>query len=104
MDVRSRGGSVSAGVLATLLTANICLEPAAFGSSGQEDSKKEQAAALAKKANRAGKSGEPANAYLFYSEASALQPSNRKLKQKMQSLQTRAALQSPPVPPETPDD
>jgi general secretion pathway protein D len=70
-----------------------------LGSSGQEDSPKEQVAALAKKAKKAAKSGEPAEAYLLYSEAAAMQPSNRKLKQKMETLQSRAALQSKPVPP-----
>jgi hypothetical protein len=70
-----------------------------LGSSGQEDSPKEQAAALAKKARRSAKNGEPAEAYLLYSEAAAMQPSNRKLKRKMETLQSRAALQSKPVPP-----
>jgi general secretion pathway protein D len=69
-----------------------------LGSSGQEDSPKEQAVALAKKAKKAARSGEPADAYLLYSEAAAMQPSNRKLRQKMETLQSRAALQSKPVP------
>jgi general secretion pathway protein D len=70
-----------------------------LGSSGQEDSPKEQVAALAKKARKSAKNGEPAEAYLLYSEAAAMQPSNKKLKQKMLTLQSRAALQSKPVPP-----
>jgi len=69
-----------------------------LGSGSQEDSPKEQAAALAKKAKKAAKSGEPANAYLLYSEAAAMQPGNRKLSGKMEALQLRAALQSKPVP------
>jgi general secretion pathway protein D len=84
---------------ALLLVANLCL-----GSSGQEDSPKEQAAALAKKAKGAAKSSREANAYLLYSEASALQPANKKLKAKMEALQSRAALESKPVPAENPDD
>lgn len=70
-----------------------------LGSSGQEDSPKEQAAALAKKAKKSAKKGEPAEAYLLYSEAAAMQPENKKLKRKMETLQSRAALQSKPVPP-----
>lgn len=78
---------------ALILVANTC-----WGSGGQEDSPKEQAAALAKKAKKAARAGEPANAYLLYSEAAALQPGNRKLTGKMESLQSRAGLQSKPVP------
>jgi general secretion pathway protein D len=69
-----------------------------LGSGGQQDSPKEQAAALAKKAKKAAKSSQAADAYLLYSEAAAIQPSNKKLKQKMEALQSRAALQSKPVP------
>jgi len=82
---------------ALILIANTC-----WGSSGQEDSPNEQAAALAKKAKKAAKSSQQANAYLLYSEAAALQPANKKLKEKMETLQYRAALQSKPVP-EAPD-
>src|SRR5579863_862411 len=85
------GRSVFVGLL-------LCAGAALLGSSGQEDSLKEQAAALAKKARKAAKSNEAANAYLLYSEASALQPANKKLKTKMETLQSRAALQSKPVP------
>src|SRR5580698_1462457 len=70
-----------------------------LGSSGQEDSPKEQAAALAKKARKAARSNQPADAYLLYSEASALQPTNKKWKRNMEVLQSRAARQSQPVPP-----
>ncbi len=68
------------------------------GSGGQEDSPKEQAAALAKKARKAAKSGQQANAYLLYSEAAAMDPKNKKLTGKMETLKSRAALQSKPVP------
>jgi general secretion pathway protein D len=54
---------------------------------------------LAKKAKKAAKSSQQANAYLLYSEAAALQPANKKLKEKMEALQYGAALQSKPVPP-----
>lgn len=90
--------------MAAWLAANLCLGPAALASSGQEDSPKEQAAALAKKAKRAAKSSQAANAYLLYSEAAALQPGNKKLKQKMEALQSRAALESKPVPAANTDD
>lgn len=89
MGPRAKGRSV----LAALLAAGLAL-----GSGGQEDSPKEQAAALAKKARKAARAAEAANAYLLYSEAAALQPSNRKLRQKMEALQSRAALQSKPAP------
>jgi len=92
------GRSVFLGVL-------LCAGTTLLGSGGQEDSPKEQAAALAKKAKKSAKAGEPANAYLLYSEAAALQPGNRKLTGKMESLQSRAALQSKPdVPDLTPAD
>jgi general secretion pathway protein D len=74
------------------------------GSSGQEDSPKEQAAVLAKKAKKAAKSSHEADAYLLYSEAAALQPANKKLKGKMEALQSRAALESKPVLAESADD
>lgn len=86
------------------LAVGLCVETGALGSGGQEDSPKEQAAALAKKARKAAKDDKAADAYLFYSEASALQPKNKKLKQKMQALQSRAALASKPVPPQSADD
>lgn len=83
----------------------LCAGTTLLGSGGQEDSPKEQAAALAKKAKKSAKAGEPANAYLLYSEAAALQPGNRKLTGKMESLQSRATLQSKPeVPDLTPED
>ncbi|HEX4278885.1 MAG TPA: type II and III secretion system protein [Bryobacteraceae bacterium] len=81
------------GVLAIL-----CVGTTLFGSSGQEDSPKEQAAALAKKAKKAAKASKEADAYLLYSEAAAMEPRNKRLKQKMEALQSRAALQSSPVP------
>ncbi|MGA2714489.1 MAG: type II and III secretion system protein [Bryobacteraceae bacterium] len=87
---------MSAGILAAGLAIGPC-----FGSGGQEDSPKEQAAALAKKAKKASRSGHAADAYLLYSEAAAAAPKNKKLKARMQALQSRAASQSPPVVPGT---
>lgn len=81
------------------LMSRVCL-----GAGGQEDSPKEKAAALAKKAKKASKSGHPADAYVLYSEAAALRPNDPKLKLRMQSLQARATSESPPVVPELPDD
>lgn len=81
------------------LMSRVCL-----GAGGQEDSPKEKAAALAKKAKKAFKSGHPADAYVLYSEAAALRPNDPKLKLRMQSLQARATSESPPVVPELPDD
>jgi Flp pilus assembly secretin CpaC len=62
------------------------------------DSPKELALALARKAGRQEKSGEYAQAYIFYAEALALQPDNRKYKGKMELLQTRASEQARPKP------
>lgn len=62
------------------------------------DSPKEAAMALAKKAARSEKSDEAAQAYIYYSEAAALQPKNRRYKEKMAVLQTKAARQSKPQP------
>ena len=87
---------MSAGILAAWLTVSPC-----FGLGGQEDSPKEEAAALAKKAKKASRSGHAADAYLLYSEAAAATPKNTKLKAQMQALQSRAASQSPPVIPGT---
>jgi general secretion pathway protein D len=100
MGFRLTGRSVFVGVL---LGVFLCVGTSLLGSSGQEDSPKEKAAALAKKAKRAAKSGEQANGYLLYSEAAALQPANRRLKERMDTLQSRAALQSKPVPAVDPD-
>jgi type II secretory pathway component GspD/PulD (secretin) len=63
-----------------------------------DDSPKELAMALARKAKKAEKAGQSAQAYLYYSEAAALQPANRGYKSRMELLQTKAARQSKPVP------
>lgn len=94
-----RARRVCIGIVAVGLTAVVCP-----GNSGQEDSPKEQAAALAKKAKKAARSGHAADAYLFYSEASALRPQDPKLKARMQALQDRATKQSPPVVPDDGSD
>lgn len=58
------------------------------------DSPSETAAALAKKAKKALKKGEAADAYIWYSEAAALQPKKREYRARMEALQTRAVQQS----------
>ncbi len=93
MTRRSSGRSVFVSLLAAAVLCGICR-----GSSGQEDSKKDQIAALAKRAKQAAKSSKNADAYVFYSQAVALEPNNRKLKAKMEALQSRAALQAKPAP------
>lgn len=64
------------------------------GKSDTGDSPKELALAFARKAKKAQKSGHNAQAYIFYAEALALQPANRDYRREMDSLQTRAALES----------
>src|ERR1019366_8915796 len=93
MHRRSTGRSVFAGLLAVAFLCGVCR-----GSSGQEDSPKEQVAALAKKAKKALKNSKNADAYLLYSQAVALDPNNRKLKAKMEALQSRASLQAKASP------
>ena len=63
------------------------------------DSPREAATALARRAARAEKKKQDAQAYLYYAEAAALQPRNRKYAGKMEALRTRATRQSPPVVP-----
>ena len=58
------------------------------------DSPSETAAAFAKKAKKALKKGDSAQAYIFYSEASALQPKKRQYRARMEALQTRAIRES----------
>jgi type II secretory pathway component GspD/PulD (secretin) len=61
-----------------------------------QDPPSELAAALAKKAKRAEKAGNTAQAYAYYSQASALQPRNRSYRSKMQALQLRGGAQGIP--------
>jgi general secretion pathway protein D len=67
------------------------------------DSPKELALSLARKAKKAQKAGRDALAYIYYSEAAALQPANRGYKARMEMLQTRATTQSKPVIRKSPD-
>jgi hypothetical protein len=69
------------------------------------DSPKELALELARKAKKARKAGHNAEAYMYFAEALALQPSNRSYQGQMESLQTRASLESRPILPkaEEPD-
>jgi len=93
------GGSVSRRFLAAILMAGLC-----FGATSASDSAKEQAMALAKKARRAENAGHNADAYLLYSEASALQRQNSKYRAKMASLQSRAAAEAQAAPAALEDD
>jgi general secretion pathway protein D len=79
------------------VTALFCAWTLLFAGTGQQDSPKEATAALVKKAKKAAKADKHADAYLLYSEAAAMQPGNKRLKQKMEALQARAALESSPV-------
>ena len=67
-----------------------------------EDPPSELAAVLVRKAKSAEKSGDLAQAYVYYSQASALQPKNRGYRAAAAALQTRGAAQiksaSAPVP------
>ncbi len=69
------------------------------------DSPKEQAMLFARKAARAEKAGRFADAYVFWSEAAALQPRNRNYQARMGATQSRAAQTAratpAPAPPGT---
>jgi general secretion pathway protein D len=58
------------------------------------DSPSETAAALAKKAKKALKKGNSAQAYVYYSEASALQPRKSNYRLRMEALKARALRES----------
>jgi Flp pilus assembly secretin CpaC len=76
-----------------------------MGLLGDQDPPGEQAKALARKAARAAKAGHNAQAYILYSEATAMQPKNRKYRGRMESMQSRAALEAksaPQAPPPAP--
>jgi general secretion pathway protein D len=75
-----------------MLTAGLCL-----GATSASDSPKEEAMELARKARRAEKAGHNAEAYLLYSEASALQRRNAKYETKMVALQARAVAEAKPA-------
>jgi hypothetical protein len=80
--------------------------PDRHASPDQQDPPGEQAKALARKAAREAKAGHNSQAYVLYSEASALQPKNRSYRARMESLQSRAALEAKSAPaalPITPD-
>src|SRR5712671_1766528 len=78
-------------LFAAFAIAAMCL-PAAL-----EDSPGDLALSLVRKAKRAKASGDFTQAYLYYSEAAALQPRNRKYRAAMEGMQARAAGQSHPV-------
>jgi hypothetical protein len=68
-----------------------------------DDSPKELALALARKAKKAANAGESAQAYIYYAEAFALQPTNKGYRARMEMLQTKAARQSKPIPKPLPE-
>src|SRR5882672_7578794 len=76
-----------------LVVAAVCLA----ASPALEDSPGDLALSLVRKAKRAKASGDFTQAYLYYSEAAALQPRNRKYRAAMEALQARAAGQSRPL-------
>jgi len=86
-------------IFASLVIVAALLPFAASGASDSEDSPSDLALSLARKARRAARSSDYAEAYLLYSQAVALQPKNRKYRAAMESLQARAARQSQPVLP-----
>jgi type II secretory pathway component GspD/PulD (secretin) len=77
--------------------AGLCLQ-----GGNNSDSPKEEALALAKKARRAEKAGHNAEAYVLYSEASALQQQNVTYQAKVAALQARAAAEGAKTPPAAP--
>jgi len=88
------GRSVSRAIIAALVAVSLFAD---------QDSPNEQAIALARQAARADKAGHASQAYLLYSEAAALQPKNKKYRQKMEAMQYRAALEAKSAPAPVPD-
>jgi hypothetical protein len=74
----------------------VCLtaQAANFG----EDPPSELALVLVRKAKLAEKAGDTADAYVYYSQASALQPKNRGYRARAAALQARAAAKTDPAP------
>jgi type II secretory pathway component GspD/PulD (secretin) len=70
----------------------------AMGLLGDQDPPGEQAKALARQASRAAKARHNAQAYILYSEAAAMQPKNKRYRGRMESLQSRAALEAKSAP------
>ncbi len=62
------------------------------------------ASSLYRQAQKAEKAGEVVQAYLFYAQAAALEPANRKYWARSQALRTRAALQTKLMPPAIPEE
>ena len=82
-------------IFVPLVTVAVCL---AAGGAG-DDSPADLALSLVRKAKRAARDGEYTQAYLFYSEAAALQPKNRKYRGAMEGMQARSAGQAKPLLP-----
>jgi len=83
-------------VLSATFLVLICLtaQSADFG----EDPPSELALVLVRKAKQAEKAGDLADAYVYYSQASALQPKNRGYRQHASALQARGAARPAPTP------
>ena len=79
----------------------VCLSAGAdFG----EDPPSELALVLVRKAKQAEKAGDIADAYVYYSQASALQPKNRGYRARAAALQARGAARPAPATPTAPTD
>jgi len=79
---------------AFLLLACLTAQAANFG----EDPPSELALVLVRKAKLAEKAGDTADAYVYYSQASALQPKNRGYRARAAALQARGAARTDPAP------
>ena len=88
-------------VLSLSLICPTAAQPGGFG----EDPPSELAAVLARKAKSAEKSGDLAQAYVYYSQASAIQPRNRGYRSRAAALQVlgSAQIRSESAPAATPD-
>src|SRR5208283_3671455 len=73
--------------LACSISGPIAAPAAGFG----EDPPSELAAVLVRKAKRAEKAGDIAQAYVYYSQASAIQPRNRGYRAQAEALRLRGA-------------
>jgi general secretion pathway protein D len=91
-------------IVRTLAVAGLATALGSAGVDDRGDSPKELALSLARKAKKAQKAGQNAQAYIYYSEAAALEPGNRGYRARMELLQTRATAQSKPVIRKTADD
>lgn len=87
--------SARAGVCSILSLALVfsAAKPARVRAASEEDPPSELATVLARKAKQAEKAGDLAQAYVYYSQASAIQPKNRGYRTKAAALQAQSAKQ-----------